>query len=163
MLKNGLGPVNIWMALAKIVVAGLAGPAALGLTTACQTSCAAGNQALVPYVDGLKHTDGTTMIYETTRYDGEWLHFPSYRRFSFEHNFGTDDYRLEEAYISFSNHPVRSTGDNADVALIAGDMMVIEQKNANTLVVRNDTCSEQYLYLKLIANLGLPAGDAGAQ
>lgn len=111
------------------------------------------------------YTDGSTNYaagtYETTAYDGEWLHFPSNRRFDFKHNLGTTNYSIAASYVSFSSRPVPADGESAtDISQAAGDMMIIEKRDANDLVVRNDTCSELYLYLKLRTDMNLP--DAGA-
>ena len=132
------------------------------LTSACQTSCEPGNQAPIPYVDGKTHTSGSDRIYETTPYDSEWLDFQSNRRFSFQHNLNTTDYRIE-AWTAFSSHPVASSSDasssSGDVAPVTGDVFVVDQRAANTLLVRNDSCSQQYLYVKLTASAAL--SDAG--
>lgn len=128
----------------------------LCLTPACQTSCAPGNQAVILWADGI--TNVTQRTYESTPYDGEWLHYPSNRRFEFPHRLGTTDYTIA-AYVAFNNHPVVTDGiGTSDIALAAGDIMVIERKSEDTLVVRNDTCSEEYLYIRLQA---APHDDAG--
>ncbi len=134
----------------------------LWLASACQTSCGPGNQAAILYVDGKIHTDGLNRYYESTPYDGEWLDFQSNRRFMFQHDLHTNDYRID-AWLSFSSHPVTVGSDastpSADVAAVSGDMMVVDKKTADTLIVRNDTCSQQYLYVLLTASAG--QSDAG--
>ncbi len=120
------------------------------LTTACQTSCGNSNQQPIRYVDGRKYTDGPWQIYETTPYDGEWLHFPSYRRFSLEHNLGTKDI-TPFMWIAFDSHPIPLDGDAGDVAPATGDVAIIESIGPNAIQIRNDTCSEQYLYVKILA------------
>jgi hypothetical protein len=129
----------------------------LCLTPACQTSCSSGNQEPIRFSDGITRADLGT--YESTPYDGEWLHYPSNRRFEFPHNLGTADYEIQ-AFVAFSSHPVATDGLGAsDIAVAAGDIMVIERKTNDTLLVRNDTCSAEYLYVKLFARL--PEIDAG--
>ena len=131
------------------------------LTTACQTSCGNSNQQPLPYVDGITHTttNGTEQIYETTPYDGEWLDFQSYRRFRLIHKLETTNYSID-ARIAFSSNPVPKDSDaSSDVAFASGDVVVVEQINADSLQVRNDTCSQQYLYVRLTAAIGV--GDAG--
>ena len=118
-------------------------------TSACQTSCGAGNQTPIVYADGIKIESHS---YESTAYEGEWLHYPSQRRFEFPHNLGTMNYQID-AYVAFSSRPVSNDGlGNSDIALASGDILVIEQKTEKTLRVRNDTCSEEYLYIRVTAD-----------
>jgi hypothetical protein len=129
------------------------------LTSACQTSCASSNQQPIDYVDGKTHTEGSLRIYETTPLNGEWLHFPSNRRFRFEHNLHTTSY-TPVIYVAFGSHPIPTDMDaSGDVAVATGDVAIIEQINPDSLMIRNDTCSEQYLYVKIIAPNVTP--DAG--
>jgi hypothetical protein len=124
----------------------------LWLASACQTSCGNGNQQPVLYVDGKTHTDGSLRVYETTPFDGEWLDFPSYRRFQLQHNLGTKDY-TPVLYIAFDNYPVPANSDaGGDVAIASGDVAVIDDIEPNSLSIRNATCSEQYLYVKITAS-----------
>jgi hypothetical protein len=110
-------------------------------------------------VDGITHTDGTARIYETSPYDGEWLDFQSNRRFLINHNLGTIDYSID-ARIAFSSNPVPKDSDaSSDVAIASGDVIVVEKMTPDSLQVRNDTCSQQYLYIRLTAQFG--DGDAG--
>lgn len=129
------------------------------LTSACQTSCGNSNQQPIPYVDGKTHLEGFLRIYETTPRDGEWLHFPSNRRFLLQHNLGTTDYN-PLILIAFNSHPVASISDASDdVAIASGDVAIIEKVGCNQMLIRNDTCSEQYLYVRL--NTSVIAPDAG--
>lgn len=131
------------------------------LTTACQTSCGNSNQQPIQWVDGITHTttNGRELIYETTPYNGEWLDFQSNRRFLLIHNLKTTDYSID-ARIAFNSNPVPKDSDaSSDVAFASGDVVVVEQMNADSLQVRNDTCSQQYLYIRLTAAIGV--GDAG--
>ena len=129
------------------------------LTSACQTSCENNDQQPIPYKDGIKHPDPVDPAqtdYESTPLDGEWLHFPGYRRFLLYHNLHTMDYTALTMYIAFDSVPFH--GDAGDVAIASGDVALIEAKTADTLQIRNDTCSEQYLYVKIVA----PTVDADA-
>ena len=116
---GGVHSRSLTLALGLLIV--------LRLTSACQTSCAPGNQAAIPYVDGKIHVTGGDRIYETTPRDGEWLHYPSNRRFLFKHNLGTSDYQID-ARIAFGSHPVPEDQDAsadtaiADTAIASGDM-----------------------------------------
>ena len=118
--------------------------------SACQTSCGPGNQTPITYADGIKLDSDT---YESTAYaGGEWLHYPSERRFVFPHHLGTSNYAIT-AYVAFNAYP--GTSDDAgssDVAVAAGDILVIEQQTDQDLGVRNDTCSDEYLYIRITAH-----------
>jgi hypothetical protein len=117
--------------------------------SACRTSCGTGNQTPIVYADGLRNDSHT---YESTAYEGEWLHYPSQRRFEFPHNLGTTNYQIQ-AFVAFSARPVASDGLSiSDIAVASGDILVIEQKTENTLRVRNDTCSEEYLHIRVTAD-----------
>ena len=114
--------------------------------SACQTSCAPSNQATITYADGIKRDPYT---YESTAYSGsEWLHYPSQRRYVFPHKLDTPNYDVS-AYVAFNAYPVASDGlGSSDISIPSGDILVIEQKTDNDLGVRNNTCSELYLYIK---------------
>ena len=129
------------------------------LTSACQTSCGKSDQQPVLYVDGKTHIDGSDRIYETTPRESEWLHFPSSRRFLLQHNLGTTDY-APLIFIAFDSHPVTSISDASDdVAIASGDVAIIEKMGCNQMLIRNDTCSEQYLYVRL--KTSVVPNDAG--
>ncbi len=127
------------------------------LTSACQTSCGNSNQQPIKYVDGKTHVEGTSRIYESTPYTGEWLDFPSYRRFQLVHNLCTVDY-TPVMYIAFSSNPAPNDA-GGDVAIASGDVALIENLGPNSLQIVNDTCSEQYLYVRITAPV--MASDAG--
>jgi len=133
------------------------------LTSACQTSCGVNsNQAAVKYVDGKTHLEGPLRIYESTPVHGEWLYFPGNRRFLLEHNLHTTNYNTF-MYVAFSSHPLPGdaavdTAGNAAVA--SGDVAIVEQVNEDSIQLRNDTCSEQYLYVKLTVPVDSDAGSS---
>lgn len=68
------------------------------------------------------------------------------------HNLGTTDYNIR-AMIAFSSRPYDNNDAGANVAFASGDVFIIEEQNADSLQVRNSTCSEQYLYVELTTNL----------
>jgi hypothetical protein len=134
-----------------------AGLSCFCLASACDTSCASGNQPLITYRDGVTSADQRT--YESTPYDGEWLHYPANRRFEFPHHLNTANYDIQ-AFVAFGSHPDVADGSGrSNIAVAAGDILVIEGKTATSLVVRNDTCSEEFLYVRLVAT---SPSDAGA-
>ena len=124
--------------------------------SACQTSCGPSNQAQIIYADGIKRDRDT---YESTAYaGGEWLHYPSERRFVFPHNLGTSNYDIK-AYVAFSAYAVPSDdAGSSDIAVAAGDILVIEKQTEKDLGVRNDTCSDEYLYIRLTAHRTVDGG-----
>ena len=128
------------------------------LTSACQTSCGNNNQQPILYKDGKTHIDGTWRVYESTPYNGEWLDFPSYRRFQLVHNLCTVDY-TPVMYIAFSSNPVPANSDAGDVAIASGDVALMGKPGSKQLQIAIDTCSEQYLYVRITAPV--VAGDAG--
>ena len=131
----------------------------LWLTSACQTSCGTNNyKDPVYYVDGKTRTEGDHQVYESTPINGEWLDFPGGRTFRLVHNFRNPNITTLTLQIAFSSTPM--TGDAGDVAFATGDVAVVEKMEPNALVIRNNTCSEQYLYVKITAPPPLP-GDAG--
>jgi len=129
------------------------------LASACQTSCGINNhQEAVRYVDGQTYTEGQFRVYESTPLNGEWLYFPGNRRFRLEHNLRTSNVSSLLMAVAFSSHPV--SGDAGEFALATGDVAVVEKIDADSLQIRNDTCSEQYVYVKVTSPI--TAADAGA-
>ena len=146
--------VNIrWLRSLAGVACGLA---TFWLTSACQTSCANNDQQPIRYVDGTTRTVGTQRVYESTPFNGEWLHFPGNRRFLLTHTLGTTPYSSLMMFIAFDSHPI--SGDAGDVAIATGDVAVVERIEPDSLQIRNDTCSEQYLYVKATAEIDPDAG-----
>lgn len=130
------------------------------LTSACQTSCANNNTQPIKYVDGKTTTNGSTRTYESTSWNGEWLDFPGNRRFLLVHNLHTPpEFTSVQMYIAFSSNPFPGDGDAGDVAPATGDVAVVEKMNSDELQIYNDTCSEQYIYVRIKADLA--AADAG--
>jgi hypothetical protein len=126
------------------------------LTSACQTSCANNDQQPIKYVDGRTYVRDSTRYYESTPWNGEWLHFPGNRRFLLHTGLGTTDYTNLAMFIAFDSHPINA--DAGDVAVATGDVAVVERIDADDLQLRNDTCSEQYLYVKIAAPVDVDAG-----
>jgi hypothetical protein len=60
-------------------------------------------------------------------------------------------------YVAFSSNPV--SNDAGEVALASGAVAVVEKIDRDAIQIRNDTCSEQYLYVKITAPIVDP--DAG--
>ena len=135
------------------------GSLSLWLTSACQTSCGTNNyKDPVLYVDGRTRTEGDHQVYESTPINGEWLDFPGGRTFRLVHNFHNPNITTLTLQIAFSSTPM--TGDAGDIAFATGDVAVVEKMEPNALVIRNNTCSEQFLYVKITAPPPQP-DDAG--
>ncbi len=130
------------------------------LTSACQTSCGTNNNKdPLPYVDGKKWTDvDGDQVYESTPLNGEWLDFPGGRTFRLIHNLHNPTIKGLTMQIAFSAVPM--SGDAGDVAFATGDVAVVEKVEPDAIVVRNNTCSEQFLRVQIVAPPPLEA-DAG--
>ena len=123
--------------------------------SACDTSCADEGQTPILYSDGFVEEAEGGRVYMTTPYDGTWLHFPSQRRFRLTHNLGTRSYTFS-TYVSFHPTPLPEDGDIHGLTEAAGNEVVFEALTEQYVQVRNDTCSEFYLLVRLVA--GSPAG-----
>ncbi len=123
---------------------------AFGITSSgCETSCGEKGGDPVLYTEGsLEEIDGRR-VYSTTSFDGVWLHFPSERQFRLRHNLGTEDY-TPVAYVALQPNPAESE-DSGEFAHAAGNEAVFESITADELVVRNATCSEFYLLVRIEA------------
>ena len=87
-------------------------------------------------------------------WNGEWLDFPGNRRFLLVHNLHTPpEFTSVQMYIAFSSNPFPGDGDAGDVAPATGDVAVVEKMNSDELQIYNDTCSEQYIYVRIKADL----------
>ena len=113
----------------------------------CETSCAEKGQEPILYSDGLVEYSGGSAVYATTAFDETWLHFPSERRFRLRHDLGATEY-TPVAYVALSPDP-DSEGDSGDFSQAAGNEVVFEDLTENELVVRNATCAEFYLLVRI--------------
>lgn len=119
-------------------------------SSGCETSCGDKGSEPVLYTDGsVVETDGHR-VYTTTAFDGVWLHFPSERQFRLRHNLGTEEY-TPIAYVALGSTPAASES-SGEFSHAAGNEVVFESLSANELVVRNATCSEFYLLVRLEAD-----------
>ena len=148
---------KLWLRTVGGVGAGLL---TLWLTNACQTSCNNNHTGPISYVDGKITTSGSTRTYESTPWDGEWLDFPGNRRFLLEHGLHIPpQFTSVQMYIAFNSNPIPTDGDAGDVAPATGDVAVVEKMTDTQLQIYNDTCSEQYIYVRIKGDI--PESDAG--
>jgi hypothetical protein len=123
----------------------------------CNTSCGEDDQRPIVYSDGLTETNRSGRVYMTSPWEGTWLHFPSHRRFLLQHRLGTRSY-APHAYLSFVAHPGASDSDKFSEA--AGNEAVFEALEEDAVQVKNDTCSDFYLLVRIEADA--PSGaEAG--
>lgn len=88
-------------------------------------------------------------MYQTGAWNEPFLHFPAGRRLALVHNLnGTP--RVIRTYLAFSEcpYPVDATKPGV-VAESAGNQVILEGIQSDTIRVRNDTCAD--LYLRLVA------------
>jgi len=108
--------------------------------------------------------DGEAIVYEggissDTRYEsselyGTWLHFPAGRRYQLLHS-------LPEAptdvsvYLAFREDPLLEDKPG-NITPASGNAALIEAVTADTIQVRNDTCSD--FHVRVVADVA-PAAD----
>ncbi|HLV21040.1 MAG TPA: hypothetical protein VKZ49_09170 [Polyangiaceae bacterium] len=128
------------------------GPGTLTALPACKTSCAEGGQEAIVYSGG----QVTGNVYASTPWNDAWLHFPSERVYKFKHGLGTENV-TPLAYLSFDPRP---TGGEGNAAPASGNELVVEEITAEYVQVRNDTCAEFYLLMRIEAvDPATPASD----
>jgi len=122
------------------------------------TGCPCGREDSTIAYDGGTAEAGT---YQSSTWQGPWLHFPGGRRYLLAHHLGEAPASVS-VYLSFKESP--GPGGNADdqpgnASQAAGNETVIEQVDAQHIQVRNDTCSD--FFLRVVARAGTTAVDAG--
>jgi hypothetical protein len=116
----------------------------------CQASCGESTEPVL-WTDGIITPSG---VYLSTAIDDKWLHFPSHRSFRLRHNFGTKNVHFD-AYVSFEEQPLNHGESQipSDFAVASGNILVETETNENDIVVKNDTCENDYYMLVQIENL----------
>ncbi len=135
----------------RLVATGWVG--SLGLlclaASGCDTSCAEKGQTPILYTEGTVERGDGQIVYSTTPFDGTWLHFPSERQFRLRHDLGTTEY-TPVAYVALSPTPAASA-EAGEFSHAAGNQAVFESLTETEIVVRNATCAEFYLLVRLEA------------
>lgn len=122
--------------------------------TGCQTSCG-DHESAVLWAEGTSKTTPTSVTYQTTAVDGQWLHFPSYRSFRLPHHFGTKDFSIE-VYVATTEHPVPKgeTQIPDEFILSNGSIATITDFTEDDLVITNGSCENSYyLFVRLTKQL----------
>jgi hypothetical protein len=120
------------------------------------TGCPCGEDSTVAYQAGTAEA-GT---YQSSSWQGPWLHFPGGRRYVLAHHLGQAPASVT-AYLSFKEYPgPQGNPDDkpGNVSQGSGNAALIEQVDAQNIQVRNDTCSD--FYLRVVAQASA-AADAG--
>ena len=116
------------------------------------------------------HTSGTTSAdgtyYETNAWNQSFVDFPAGRRWAFRHGLGQLPREIT-SYLGLKANPLPVNGAGF-VSESAGNQVLIEGVDAETIRVRNDTC--EHFYLRLVATAATPiaenggaGGEAGAE
>ena len=105
-----------------------------------------------------RFTGGTTSPdrehYETNAWDEPFVDFPAGRRLALVHGLRETPIDLK-IYVAFKKEPLPENGKGF-VAESAGNQVLIEGVDAETIRVRNDTC--EHFWLRLVAST-VPSPD----
>lgn len=120
------------------------------LPTACASDCNKDDGGAP-----IEHRDGETVDgqYATSPVSGPFLKFASGSRWELFHDLGAVP-RSYGASVAFSECPTAEpcstgNGDGSGLTLAAGNAVTFDSFSAESVVVRNDTCSDFFLYVWL--------------
>jgi hypothetical protein len=110
----------------------------------CSTSCDDGDSSDDPPVvyEGGYRNEALT-YYESDTWEGAYLYFPPKRTYDIRHGLGNRHVTVN-SYVGFNEYPLGSNG-NGNIAEVAGNIVIIEYVDDETVRVRNDTCETYYL------------------
>ena len=120
----------------------------------CANDCKTDDSEVEVRYDGGTHTGN---VYETSGWDGPFLHFPPGRKYVLVHGLGSAPADVQ-IYLAFSSKGLDPDA-GTNLAPSAGNQAVIESVTASEIQVRNDSCSD--FYLRVVAST--PGGDAGTE
>ena len=123
-----------------------------GQGVACGPSCTGIDRA---FAGGERWTEGSTLVYETSPFDGPFLPFEGAANYHLRHDLGVVPTDVE-IYLAFSDRP-ESTG-NGGFAQSAGNQAVVLSVDAHEVVIKNDTCAAYFFRVVL---RGRATADAG--
>lgn len=129
----------------------LLGVASSFAPAACSPPCETSESDPVRVTGGTADPSGT--VYQSSAWEGPYLHFPGGRRYQLEHHLGRTP-TIVTTYLSFDENPI----PGSNVAESAGNQAVIEAVDDEIIQIRNDTCAEFWLRVTAIA---APPSDAG--
>lgn len=93
-------------------------------------------------------SDAALQVYESAPIDGPLDHFPAKTKLRFKHDLGFTPAGVK-AYLAFSKEGTNGPRGGS-VAESAGNQSLIECWDSHTIVVRNDTCEEDF-HIQVIA------------
>ncbi len=140
------------MKFGTLARAALIAPLALGVI-ACSPPCETASTEAVDFLGG--EVVGTKTTYESSNWEGPYLHFPGGKRYRIHHGLGTTPVAVL-TYLAFDEHPL----PGGNVSESAGNQSVIERVDDEVIVVRNDTCAEFWLRVVALTR-GAGGSDAG--
>ena len=120
---------------------------------ACGSSCPReAEDTAKRYEKGRTSADGT--YYETNAWDEYFVDFPAGRRWALVHGLRETPIELR-SYLAFKKNPLPK-GGRGFVAESAGNQVLIEGVDEESVRVRNDTC--EHFWLRLVAST-VPSED----
>jgi len=126
---------------------------AVPILLACGSTCPRESEDTPKRFTG-GNTSADREHYETNAWDEAFVDFPAGRRWALVHGLGETPIDLK-SYVAFKKKPLPEDGKGF-VAESAGNQVLIEGVDAETIRVRNDTC--EHFWLRLVAST-VPATD----
>jgi hypothetical protein len=121
--------------------------------TACGSSCPRESEDTARrYEKGTTSPDAT--FYETNAWDMPFVDFPAGRRWALVHGLRETPIEIK-SYLAFKSKPLPE-GGKGFAAESAGNQVLIEGVDEESVRVRNDTC--EHFYLRLVAS-AVPSQD----
>jgi hypothetical protein len=129
----------------------------LPLVAACSSSCPREDEDARPFTGGNTTADRT--YYETNAWNEKFVDFPAGRRLALVHGLARTPIEVR-SYLAFSAKALPEDARGV-VAESAGNQVLIQRVNEESVDVRNDTC--EHFYLRLVAStVPDPEGSGGA-
>ena len=124
--------------------------------TACSSSCPREDEETSrQFTGGITNAERT--VYQTNRWDQGFIDFPAGRRLALVH--GLRDTPVElKSYLGFKAGALPE-GERGFAAESAGNQVLIEGVDSETIRVRNDSC--EHFYLRLVASTVPFTGSEG--
>lgn len=131
---------------------------ASSLLVACGASCPRESEENArPFRGGRTTADGT--YYETNAWNEKFVDFPAGRRLALVHGLREMPITLT-SYLAFKENPLPENG-RGFVSESAGNQVLIEGVDDESIRVRNDTCEDFWLRLAA-STVPAPDGSGGA-
>ncbi len=104
----------------------------------------------VPYRDGIRQGDG----YWTSPPEGPYLRFESGVSYEIFHELGAPPQTID-AMLSFQRCPMLTPCSAEDdetggATFSAGNLVIVDDVNSESVIVRNDTCADLFLRVTLL-------------